>query len=86
MQFGSHVTRNDVIIVSLPETMENADVPETNQIICHLKGHDESYPKIQVLSNLSNFVKSYRQLSENLTFITYHKHSPNMVKSRDSWC
>ena len=49
-----------------------------------LKGLDESYPKMQVLSNLSNFVKSYGHLSEILTF--YHKQSPNMVKSRDSWC
>ena len=33
-----------------------------------------------VLSNFSNFVESYGHLSEILAF--YHKHSPNMVKSR----
>ena len=30
---------------------------------------DESYPKMQVLSNLSNFVKSYGHLSEILAFL-----------------
>ena len=48
---------------------ENADVRETSQIIYHLKGLDESYPKMQVLSNLSNFVKSYGHLSEILAFL-----------------
>ena len=33
------------------------------------KGLDESYPKMQVLSNLSNFVKSYGHLSEILAFL-----------------
>ena len=62
--------------------MENADVRGTSQIIYRSKGLDESYPKMYVLSNLSNFVKSFGHLSEILVF--YHKHSPNMVKSRDS--
>ena len=52
------MTRNDVIMMSLPKTMKNADVRETNQIIHHSKRLDESYPKMQVLSNLSNFVKN----------------------------
>ena len=34
----------------------------------HSKGHDEGYPKMQVLSNLSNFAKSYGHLSEILAF------------------
>ena len=63
------MTRNDVIVMSLPKTMENADVQETSQIINHSKGLDESYPKMQVLSNLSNFVKSYGYLSEILLFL-----------------
>ena len=35
-------------------------------------------------SNLSNFVKSYGHLCEIFHF--YHKHSPKMVESPDSWC
>ena len=56
-------------MMSLPKTMENADVRETSQIIYHLKGLDESYSKMYILSNLSNFVKSYGHLSEILTFL-----------------
>ena len=60
------MTRNDVITMSLPKQWKNADVGEISQIINHSKGVDESYPKMQVLSNLSNFVKSYGHLSEIL--------------------
>ena len=49
--------------------MENADVREISQIIYHSKGLDESYQKIQVLSNLSNYVKSYGHFSEILAFL-----------------
>ena len=70
--------------MSLPKTMENADVLETSQLIHHSKGRDESYSKMSVLSNLTNFVKSYGNLSEIFAFL--HKHSISMVKSRDSWC
>ena len=49
--------------------MKNADVREISQIIYHSKGLDESYLKMQVLSNLSNFVKRYGHLSEILTFL-----------------
>ena len=38
------MTRNDVIMTSLPKAMENADLRETKQIIYHSKGIDESYP------------------------------------------
>ena len=55
--------------MSLPKTMKNADIRETSQIIYHSKGHDEGYPKMQVLSNLSNFVKSYGHLSEILALL-----------------
>ena len=68
-KFEKHLTRNDVIMMSLPKTMENTDVRETSQIICHSKGLDESYPKMYVLSNLSNFVESYGHLSEILAFL-----------------
>ena len=45
-------------------------IREISQIIYHSKGLDESYPKMQVLSNLSNFVKSYNgHLSEILGFL-----------------
>ena len=63
------MTRNDVIMISLPKTMENADVREISQIMYHLKGLHESYPKMQVLSNLSNFVKSCGHLSKILAFL-----------------
>ena len=49
--------------------MKNADVRETSQIINHSKGLDESYPKMQVVTNLSNFVKSYGHLSAILAFL-----------------
>ena len=52
--------------------MKNADIQETSQIIYPSEGIDESYPKMQALSNLSNFVKSYGHLSKILAF--YHKH------------
>ena len=56
-------------MMSLPKPIENADVREISQIIYHSKGLDEIYPKIQVLSNLSNFVKSYGYFSEILAFL-----------------
>ena len=68
-KFEDHVTRNDVIMMSLPKTVKNADVRESSQIIYHSKGLDESYPKMQVLSNLSTFVKSYGHLIEILAFL-----------------
>ena len=54
--------------------MKNVDVRETSQIIYHSKGLDESYPKMQVLSNLSNFVKRYGYLSEILAFLLQGTH------------
>ena len=45
------------------------DLRVTSQIIYHSKGVDESYPKMQVLSNLSKFVKGYGHLSEILAFL-----------------
>ena len=48
-KFENHVTRNDVIMTSLPKTIEkqwgNADLRETKQIIYHSKGIDKSYPQ-----------------------------------------
>ena len=68
-KFENHVTRNDVIMMSLPKTMEKCGLLETGQIIYHSKVLDESYPKVQVLSNLSKFVKRYGHLSEILAFL-----------------
>ena len=67
-KFENHVTRNDVIMTSLPKTMENADFHETKQVIYHSKGIDESYPKMYFLLNLSNYVKRYRHLCHILAF------------------
>ena len=64
------MARNDVIMMLLPKTMENADTRETSQIIYHSKGLEESYSKMSVLSNLSNFVKSYGHLSGRLAFLS----------------
>ena len=61
-------------MMSLPKTIKNADVRETSQIIYHSKGLDESYPKMQVLSNLSNFFKSYEYLSEIFGVFTTSTH------------
>ena len=68
------MTINGVIMMSLPKTIENAEVREISQIIYHSKGRDESYPKMQVLSNLSNFVKSYGHVSEIFAFLTTSTH------------
>ena len=40
------MTRNDIIMTSLPKTIENADLCESKHIIYHSKGIDESYPKM----------------------------------------
>ena len=59
--FKNHVTRNDVIIMSLPKQWKQwgyADLHETKQIIYQMKGIDESYPKMYFLLNLTNYVKS----------------------------
>ena len=49
--------------------MKNADVRGISQVMYHSKCIDESYPKMQVLSNLSDFVKRYGHLSEILSFL-----------------
>ena len=41
-KFENHVTRNDVIMMSLPKQWQNADVRESSQIIYHSEGLDES--------------------------------------------
>ena len=78
----NHVTRNDVIMTSLPETMENANLPETKQIIYHWKGIDESYLKMYFLLNLSHYVKRYGHLCQIFPFF-YDARYPNMAMSRD---
>ena len=49
----------------------------------HSKGLIDSYPIMQVLSNVSDFVKSYGHLGKILAFLPQNTHQ-NMVKSRDS--
>ena len=63
------MTRNDVIIMSLPKQLKNADIRETSQIMHHSKGLDESYPKLYVLSNLNDVVKRYGHLNEILALL-----------------
>ena len=46
------------------------DLHETKQTIYHSKGIDESYPKMYLLLNLSNYVKSYRGLCQFLALFT----------------
>ena len=46
----------------------NADVRETKQIIYHLKGIDETYPKMYFLLNQSHYVKSYGYFCQILAF------------------
>ena len=60
------MTRNDIIRSHYGKM---TDVRETSQIIHHSKGIGKGYPKMQVLSNLSNFVKSYGHLSEIFPFL-----------------
>ena len=85
-KFEKHVTRSDVVMMSLPKTMEkqwgNADLSETKQNIYQSKGIDESYPKMYFLLNLSHCVKSCGYFLSNFG-IFYDARSPNMVISRD---
>ena len=67
-KFENHVTRNDVIMTSLPKQWKNAVIHETKQIIYHSKGIDESYPKMYFLLNLSHYIKSYGHLCQILAF------------------
>ena len=67
MKFENHLTRNDVIMTSLPN---DADLLETKQIIYHSKGIDDRYPKMYFLLNFSHYVKSYEHLCQILTFFT----------------
>ena len=46
--------------------MENVDLHETKQVIYHLKGIDESYPKMYFLLNLRHYVKRYGHLCQIL--------------------
>ena len=46
-------------MMSLPKPIEKCGRPRNQSNYISFEGLDESYPKMQVLSNLSNFVKSY---------------------------
>ena len=78
-KFEKHVTRNDVIMTSLPKTMEKCGPPRNQK---NYIGIDESYPKMYFLLNLIHYVKSYWHLCQILAFF-YDARSPNMAMSRD---
>ena len=64
------MTRNDVIITSLPKTIEKCRPPQNQTIIYHSQGIDESYTKMYFLLNLSHYVKSYGHVCQILAFFT----------------
>ena len=68
-KFENHVTTNDVIMTSLPKTMEKCG-PLRDQTNYHSKGIDESYPKMYFSLNLSYYVKSYGNLCQIVAFFT----------------
>ena len=76
-KFESSSIINDVIVTKLPKQWQNSDLRETEQIIYHSKGIDESYLKMYFLLNLSHCVKRYQ------FWPFYNARSPNMVMSRD---
>ena len=55
--------------MSLPKTMEKCGHPRNQSNNISFEGFDENYPKMYVLPNLSNFVKSYGHLSDILAFL-----------------
>ena len=71
-KFENHVTRDDVIMMSLAKTMEkqwgNADLLETKQIIYQSKSIDVSYPKMYFLLDLSHYSKSCGHFCQILAF------------------
>ena len=64
-KFGRSTIANDVI----KKQLQNLDLRETKQIIYHLKGIDESYPKMYFLLNLSHCVNSYGHFCQILSFL-----------------
>ena len=77
------MTRNDVIMMSLPKTMEkqwgNFGPPRNQTYYISI---DESYPKMYFLLNLSIYVKSCGHFCQILA-IFYDDRSPDMVISRE---
>ena len=69
MQISGSCDKNDVIMMSLPETMKKCGHPRNQSNIYHSKGLYQIYSKMSVISNLSDFVKSYRHLSKFLSFL-----------------
>ena len=81
-RFENHVTRNDVIMTSLPKRMENADLLKTKQIIYRSKGIDESYPKMYFFLKFEPLCQKLWAFMSNFG-IFYDARSPNMAISRD---
>ena len=69
-KFENHVTRNDVIMTSLPKTMEKCGPRrnQTNDII--QKVLMRAIQKCTFLLNVSHYVKSYGHLCQILAFFT----------------
>ena len=79
MKFENHVTRNDVMMMSLSKTMGKCGPPRKQTNIYCSKGFDESFQKrnfYQILTTVSKVMGVYVNF--------YHDHLPNMVISRDS--
>ena len=52
-----------VTMASLLKQWGNLDLHETRQIMYHLKGNDDSFPKMHLLLKSSDWSKSYGHLS-----------------------
>ena len=80
-KFENHVTRNNVIMTSLPKTMEKCGPPRNQQIIYHSKGIDESYPKNILFIEFEPLFQKLWVFMSNCIF--YDGHSLNMATPRD---
>ena len=69
-KFKNHVTRNDVIMTSLPKTMEKYGPQRNQKNYISFKRYWWELSKNVLLLNLSHYVKSYRHLCQILVFFT----------------
>ena len=75
-------------MTSLLKQWENSDLRETRQIIYHLKGNDESFPKMYFLLKLSDLIKRYGHLSKILAYFSHFLPDLSLIIliSRDHGC
>ena len=78
----------DVTITSLQKQWQNSDLRETRQIIHHSKGNDESFLKMYVLLQLSDWIKSYGHLSKIFAYFSHFLPNLSLIIliSRDHGC